>query len=332
MHRRVCVRVVSVSAGTVVVGGRRRVSLVGVVRVAVVGVAGVTVSRVVRYAVLVVVVVDFELRLAGRRAVVVVVGVRRRVPMVVVRVMRMRSHVRSARRGRRVVTRCHGLGCGRGLLAAALGARDGHPAELKLLSLRRRPREERADVQTHILVGTLGGAKVGAHAAARRRQKRVIGNQALARLGVKHPHKGLGMVGTTLDLDGVLRVLLEIEASVQAGRAAVLVAGDDEAIACLGANSHLLVGGPLVAGPGGRVHGDGFGHVTHRCVRAVNVRYWMTNDWIIYKTRGKKPSVLGFSMTRPSVTTPAPGGVLRIRRDCPRSVFARSSSADVMPV
>ena len=82
MYRRVSVRVVGVGTGAVVVGRRSRVGLVGVVRVAVVvGVAGVSVPgvavpRVVRHTMLVMVMVNFELRFAGRRAMGVVVGVR----------------------------------------------------------------------------------------------------------------------------------------------------------------------------------------------------------------------------------------------------------------
>ena len=209
-------RVVCVGAGAVVVGRRGRVGLVGVVRVAVVvPVAGVVVCD----AVLVVVVVDFELRLAGRRAVVVVVGGGRGTSRV--RVLRWVIVVGRRARGGRVMTRIRGrgllaaaLGCWHGLLAAALGTRDGHPTYLKLLSLRRWPCEECADVQTHVLVGTLRSTKVGTHAAARGRQERIVGNQALTRLGVKHPRKGLGVVGTAFDLDGVLRILLEVEAGV----------------------------------------------------------------------------------------------------------------------
>ena len=72
------------------------------------------------------------------------------------------------------------------------------------------------------------------------------------------------MVGTALDLNSVLCVLLEIETRVQAWGASILVAGHNETIACFGTDPYLLVGRPLVAGARSCVYGDGFGHV---CVR-----------------------------------------------------------------
>ena len=162
-------------------------------------------------------------------------------------------------------------------------ASDGDVADFELLSFDWSG-EQDTDVKVDVFVRALGRTEVRVYnASLLARQEGVVRNQAQLGTRVVYPHEGFGtVVRTTLDFDGVVRVLLEVHTCIQAGGAAVLSAGDDQAVGHFGAHHHTLVAVPLFAGTRRRVDGDRFRHWAAKCERS----------WAWFRVtpgRGKKP-------------------------------------------
>ena len=162
-------------------------------------------------------------------------------------------------------------------------ASDGDVADFELLSFDWSG-EQDTDVKVDVFVRALGRTEVRVYnASLLARQEGVVRNQAQLGTRVVYPHEGFGtVVRTTLDFDGVVRVLLEVHTCIQAGGAAVLSAGDDQAVGHFGAHHHSLVAVPLFAGTRRRVDGDRFRHWAAKCERS----------WAWFRVtpgRGKKP-------------------------------------------